>query len=101
MSADALSLLSSFDALPAGEQCQFAAQVIRRIASAEPPPLSGDDLAQAADELLVAMERSEEGNLLPYEEWAKKFREFTRSQPLIRNPNLDDSRESIYEGCGE
>ena len=34
------------------------------------------------------------------EEWSRSFSEWAASHPLLPNP-ADDSRESIYEGCGE
>ena len=43
---------------------------------------------------------------LPYEEWKKRFDEFTARIHAVVGPMppghfIDDSRESIYEGCGE
>ncbi len=34
------------------------------------------------------------------EEWVARFTAWVDSH-ISRNPNMDDSRESIYDGCGE
>lgn len=40
---------------------------------------------------------AESSSLLPPEEWIREFTAWARSH-RPRNPNVDDSRESIYEG---
>ena len=37
---------------------------------------------------------------LPPDEWIEEFHKWSR-RPRTRNPRMDDSRESIYEGRGE
>ena len=41
-----------------------------------------------------------EADLLPPDEWIEEFHKWT-GRRRVGNPNLDDSRESIYEGRGE
>ena len=58
-----------------------------------------------AEALRLLKEKTEEAEaddaqLLPPEEWVREFRKWARSHKP-RNPHLDDSRESIYEGRGQ
>lgn len=39
----------------------------------------------------------DESNAMPYEQWREEFWAFVKRQ-TSRNPNFDDSRESIYLG---
>ncbi len=60
---------------------------------------------QALDEAvrLLREETEVEGNgspLLPPDEWEREFTKWAESHKA-RNPNLDDSRETIYKGRGE
>ena len=43
---------------------------------------------------------SKDTQLLPPDEWIDAFHTWSRKQ-RAGNPNMDDSRESIYEGRGE
>ena len=43
---------------------------------------------------------SEDVQLLPPDKWVEEFHKWSR-KPRAGNPNMDDSRESIYEGRGE
>lgn len=89
MSAESQHILASFEALPLADQQFVAAEIAERISNAtrsEPVGVDGGD-----DETLS--EQEIEARLARLHEWISK------QKP--RNPNLDDSRESIYEGCAE
>lgn len=43
---------------------------------------------------------ADDAGILPPDEWVREFRKWARSHKT-RSPNLDDSRETIYEGRGE
>ncbi|WP_442484942.1 hypothetical protein [Aeoliella sp. SH292] len=83
MSTEAQNLIANFQALPLAEQQYVAEAIIRQ---------SHDSVA---DEDLTT------GEPLTSEELIKRFHAWAYSHPAIRNPNLDDSREAMYEGCGE
>lgn len=83
MSTEAQNLLANYQALPPADQ-QFVAAAINR---------------QADDS--IADEDLSPGEQLATEELIKRFHAWAYSHPAIRNPNLDDSREAMYEGCGE
>ncbi len=57
-------------------------------------------LAAAVKLLRNSQQRSPVKSEPSREERLTKLREWM-SRPRPGNPNLDDSRESIYEGCGE
>jgi len=100
MSTDSQNILSNFNALPEFEQREVAAEILRRASQWDNGPLTDKQLAQGADELFVELDQRGEGDLLPPDEWIAEFHRWTRSH-TIHNPNLDVSRESIYDGRGE
>jgi hypothetical protein len=59
MSTNSESLLTSFDALPFAEQRGVAAEILRRAARWDNPPLTDDELVRAADELFVELDQRE------------------------------------------
>ena len=59
MSTDSQQLLSSFDALPLVEQREVVAELLRKAADWETPPLTDDELARMADEVFLEMDRRE------------------------------------------
>jgi len=59
MSTDSQHLLSSFDALPPMEQREVVAELLRKAAQWDNPPLTDDELAQAADEVFLELDRRE------------------------------------------
>ena len=88
MSTEAKNLLASFDALPPQEQSSVIAELQRRAAQAKGEPCAGGQPAEGGD------------NLLPPDEWLAAFRQWARKDRR-HNPNVDDSRESIYADRGE
>lgn len=99
MSTNAQSLIASFDSLSPDEQREVAAEIVRRAPQPEAHPVESGESAAPCPVAPSAEE--EETDILPPDEWVKRFRAWARSHPSIRNPNLDDSREAMYEGCGE
>jgi hypothetical protein len=89
MSIESQNLLANFDSLPAADQRWVAAEIARRV----------DATAEAGGEELGGKNRTP-AYKLGTEEWIKRFHAWASRQKL-RNPNLDDSREAMYEGCGE
>ena len=59
MSTDSQQLLSSFDALPLVEQREVVAELLRKAADWETPPLADDELVRLADEVFIEMDRRE------------------------------------------
>lgn len=100
MSTDALNLLASFAALPSADQQAVAAE-IARLAVPSGNDASADvntDQRQGAvvDPSAIEETSSDDGELLPYDQWIVELRKWGRSH-TIHNPNLDVSRESIYD----
>ena len=52
-------LLKAFENLPEAERLNFAAEILRRTAHRDLPPLSDDDLTTAAEELFLQFEARE------------------------------------------
>lgn len=50
-------VLDSFDRLPDAEKQQVAAEIIRRLAHIDFPPLSDEDLVWSAEELFLELDR--------------------------------------------
>jgi hypothetical protein len=59
MSTDSQHLLSSFDALPVGEQREVMAALLQKTSQWENPPLTDDDLARLADDVFLELDRRE------------------------------------------
>lgn len=89
MSTDAQNLLASFDALPADEKQVVAAAIAAKCA--------GSDVQRAGDSATSSDEAAEPR--LTGQAWAVEFQKWARSHDNY-NPNVDTSRESIYEGRG-
>jgi hypothetical protein len=52
-------VLESFDRLPDSDKQQVAAEIIRRLAHIDFPPLSDQDLVLSAEELFLELDRQE------------------------------------------
>lgn len=59
MSTDSQNLISTFEALPVVEQREVIAELLRKTAKWDAPPLSDDDLAHLADEVFLELDRRE------------------------------------------
>ena len=59
MSTDSQHLIASFEALPIGEQRAVMAELLRKAAQWDNPPLTDDELAQLADETFLELDRRE------------------------------------------
>jgi hypothetical protein len=59
MSTDSQHFLSSFDALPPGEQREVVAALLHKASQWDNPPLSDDDLARLADDTFLELDRRE------------------------------------------
>jgi hypothetical protein len=62
MSTTSPQILTGFDALPLVEQREVAAEILRKAANLESPPLSDDDLARLADEVFLELDRRDAEN---------------------------------------
>ena len=62
MSTDSQNILTTFSLLPESEQRLVAAEILRQASQWDSDPLTDDDLARAADELFLELEREEEGH---------------------------------------
>jgi hypothetical protein len=62
MSTDSQNILTAFSSLPESEQRLVAAEILRRAKQWDIEPLSDDDLARAADDLFLELDREEEGH---------------------------------------
>jgi hypothetical protein len=62
MTAQVRTLLDSFDLLPDPDKQELAAEIIRRSLMFSTPPLTDEQLVGAAEEIFVALDRSEEGH---------------------------------------
>lgn len=62
MSTTSQQFISGFDALPLVEQREVAAEILRKAANWDSPPLSEDDLARLADEVFLELDRREAEN---------------------------------------
>jgi len=60
MSTDSQQVLNSFNALPQLEQREVVAELLRKVAQWDTPPLTDDELARMADEVFLEMDRREE-----------------------------------------
>ena len=59
MSTASQQFISGFNALPLPEQREIAAEILRKAATWEHPPLSDDDLIRLADETFLELARRE------------------------------------------
>jgi hypothetical protein len=59
MSTTSQQFISGFDTLPLLEQRDVAAEILRKAANWECPPLSDDDLARLADDVFLELDRRE------------------------------------------
>jgi hypothetical protein len=59
MSADSIRIIDSFVALPVGEQREVIAELLRKTAHWDNPPISDDELARLADEQFLELDRRE------------------------------------------
>jgi hypothetical protein len=59
MSTGIHDVLHSFDNLPDGEKRVAAAEILRRMADWDYPPIEDEDLARLANELFVELDREE------------------------------------------
>lgn len=59
MSSDSQHLLSSFDALPLGEQREVMAALLQKASSWDNPPLTDDDLVHLAEDVFLELDRRE------------------------------------------
>ena len=59
MSTDSQNLISTFEALPVVEQREVMAELLRKTANWEAPPLSDDDLTCLAEEVFLELDRRE------------------------------------------
>ena len=59
MSTDSQDLLSSFDSLPVVEQREVMAELLRKAAQWDNPPLTDEDLTRLADDVFVELDRRE------------------------------------------
>jgi hypothetical protein len=59
MSTDSENVINSFDALPIVEQREVMAELLRKAAQWDTPPLSDDDLVRLADEAFLELDRRE------------------------------------------
>jgi hypothetical protein len=59
MSTDSRQVISNFDALPLVEQREVMAELLRKAANWDTPPLSDDELSHLADEVFLELDRRE------------------------------------------
>jgi len=59
MSTDSENLISTFEALPVVEQREVIAELLRKAAKWDSPPLSDDDLSHLADDVFLELDRRE------------------------------------------
>jgi hypothetical protein len=59
MSTDSQHVIASFESLPQGEQREVMAELLRKAAQWDSPPLTDDDLARLADEVFLELDRRE------------------------------------------
>jgi hypothetical protein len=59
MTAAARDLLEAFERLPETERLDLAAEILRRTAGRDLPPLAEDDLVTAAEELFLQLDARE------------------------------------------
>jgi hypothetical protein len=59
MSTDSEQVISSFEALPAVEQREVMAELLRKVAHWDTPPLIDEDLIVLADEAFLELDRRE------------------------------------------
>jgi hypothetical protein len=59
MSTDSKQLITSFDALSIVEQREVMAELLRKSAQWDTPPLSDDELVRLADEVFLELDRHE------------------------------------------
>ncbi|MCI0361422.1 MAG: hypothetical protein L0211_23310 [Planctomycetaceae bacterium] len=62
MSSKVKKFLESFDSLNTAEQREAAAQILRRTAVMDSPPLTDDDLVSMAEELFLQLDAEEAAN---------------------------------------
>lgn len=62
MSSDSQNILTVFSSLPESEQRLVAAEILRRTSHWNIEALTDDDLARAADDLFLELDREEEGH---------------------------------------
>jgi hypothetical protein len=59
MSTDSQNVINGFDALPIVEQREVMAELLRKAAQWDTPPLSDDELVRLADEVFLELDRRE------------------------------------------
>ena len=59
MSTDSQNIINSFDALPTPEQRIVVAEILRRVAQWDTPPLSDEELVQSADHVFSELDERE------------------------------------------
>ena len=59
MSTDSQHVIASFESLPPIEQREVMAELLRKTARWDSPPLSDDELVRLADELFLELDRRE------------------------------------------
>lgn len=59
MSTDSQNVIASFEALPAVQQREVIAELLRKVADWDSPPLTDDDLARLADETFLELDHRE------------------------------------------
>ena len=59
MSSDSQQVISSFEALPFVEQREVMAELLRKVAHWDSPPLTDDELVRLADEAFLELDRRE------------------------------------------
>jgi hypothetical protein len=59
MSTDSQNVIASFEALPAIEQREVMAELLRKTAQWETPPLSDDELVRLAADVFLDLDRRE------------------------------------------
>ena len=91
MSTEAQAFIESFRALPQATQREVEVEILNSVAKRN----LGNQ--QHAEENPQVSEGVEKANSLEAEQWVRSFRAWADSHKL-RNPNVDCSRESIYEG---
>ena len=88
MSTESQNLLANFVALPRADRLWVADEITRLVAIEE----MGSEKPGSEDKTPAYK--------LDAHEWKQRFHAWADKQRL-RNALVDDSRESIYEGCGE
>ena len=59
MTAVTKEILNTFDRLPDTEQLEIALEILKRLAQADFPPLTDEDLTLSAENLFLALEQQE------------------------------------------